>query len=458
MNLTDKARKASQNNGKGRSDDDRKDDPFSSETNAGAAEQARKRLGQRLVKLFEIDEHFGRGSAREFVDSVRPLAWGAVLSKLSEADIIVTSAELEEALKDGFEGLSCRFYDPYNGSIDELNTLTQTKGRLLLLLPKSERAIHRYLAENLPKRKIIPLLTELLPNSLHKPARLSWPTPPAKVEHTAASDKASPVIIIGTPGSEVSFFADLLARAGMGEVRPYFPKAISMFKSLEGEFPLARFMNTIETRFHEDGAFATYIYADIIADLLRTKVVTPQRMLRYLTERNVKIIYYVMRDKIRQAVYAEAFHARGFDSFWELPEKAQDRYRYPSLKPLRLTKRLLPLVEQDIQTDILVRQLPNVQLVNHEDLVLAPKEVLTTVSSFLERPLNVTTEVDWFAVSQSVAPNIEEDTASFARFVIDKLGLHANAAGSLVPLQKLVTDVIEERMEEQDQPGLVEEN
>lgn len=370
----------------------------------------------------------------------------AFLAKNFRKGLFVTGPAIALILKDKMSDVGCCFAVTH----EMVEKGRNTSGPILVYLPRDERRVIQHLKKEFPDRRILSFVTDIMPKILSDFSESIHSQAPALMLDTLDDQtqrKIHPILLLGSPGSEVSYLATLYRESGLGEISPYLGNLFASMWNMRGSFPLARYVKSIHEYHENKWPLSSFMYTDLLFFMLETGILKKHRFLRYLEQTNTRVIYYTMRDKVRQALYINYFRNRNFSSFWEIDTEARKNFKPSAIDPIGVFTTIMPSLIDDIETEKLITSFPNTLIVTHEDLVMAPKEVMANIANFSGRSVQFDPVTDWTVSIKKSMPDIEKHTAKIVRILIDRLGLHANASGSLVPLQSIVSQVTEDRLE-----------
>ncbi|MFC4347207.1 hypothetical protein ACFO5Q_05060 [Kordiimonas lipolytica] len=358
-----------------------------------------------------------------FVRQAKNWSWPAFFRGLRENSLIVMDSDLLREFEKQIDGFLCATATPK--TVD--NAIDKTVKRIFVLCREGELALVRRLQKTFPRKRVISLTYELAPKSLFERPKLLQ-----KLEIDAA-EKKRPIVILGAPYSDTEYLAEIIRQNGFGNPREYFDRTLGSWLMLQKDFQAARYMDLLDKLYRKDGVFDMILHTDVMQALFENSRVGWKTLLDWIRRHDARVIYFTRRDKMAQAGFAGALDDSRFRSVWDMTPAQRSNFSPPTLGFAESNAWLQNALTQEAALeDFLQNQVEDFRSVTLEELVERPVEVLKALTIFLEEKTPSAFAVPDYREPYQALPRLWSDAVKFRHELIDRLGLHVNAAGSLV--------------------------
>lgn len=372
------------------------------------------------------------GPFREFFQKMPQLGWPAFIRGWKPEDLVIADADFLKVFCDRFGALDCRTADP----VEAGTAVRDTSGRVLVLTRGNERGLVTHLRASYPDRWVASAIYDLAPNSTSRTPRMS-PIGPPDLSRISRYLKTRPTVVLTTPGSDAEYLARLMEQTGLGRPLEYLPRAIAAWGAHSGRFNATRYLLSALERHKGNTPFSLMLYSDVIGRLTENTSFTWSRLCRLIKRADARVVVFGRRDKVFQAGLQGILGRTIHRSIWSMPEtvRAQSTLRPDSFDTV--SEILFDLISSEKTLEHHLRGI-EVKMLYLEELVERPKEVLSGLAQFLDRPMTgAGVDVSDFVRTYRTAGGLIANVGAFRRELIDRLGLHVNVHGSYSGLSEI---------------------
>ena|GEM_PF-6056453 len=188
-------------------------------------------------------------------------------------------------------------------------------------------------------------------------------------------------LIVSLPGSDVDYLGLLLAQNHFKPFRPLASSAMNLWVSYCDDFRSIRFLlralSSVDHAGHIPTLDMTFLYQTTQAHLGLLN-----RLIKQMNRQGTYVLYFVARDKVRQACLLQAVRDQPFSSFWGRSEKTIAGLELGELDRVVCYGDLSRLLEVEVELEETLQSLDHFKYITLEDVVEAPVPVMQTLGPY----------------------------------------------------------------------------
>ncbi len=371
-------------------------------------------------------EHYTAHDASDYsietlVSLMREHSWVGLWQKFTQRGALVCDADFRAAYKKMYAFSKITLM-----TIEEAESLSSISGKLFVFTKKNELGLVRRLRNKLGKGHVLSVTYEFLPASIRRPFKMS------KITRKGVFNMPQkPVVIISTPGSDVSYLDDLMAETGLANPVEHFTRLLVQIIAYKEKVHLQRLFSAIIASDAEQSQFATILYSDVLQQFVELGAVTKEQIRQYLEDTDAQVLYFLRRDKLVQSsmcVLLESLPARSID---RVKKSKTISGRLETVNFAAAYEFSKALIEDELWIEDFLSEYSAMKMITLEDLVMNTSSVLTHLGQFLNMKPKLGKEISSYADGYKEMQQIVDQVVLFKRELIDRLGLHVNSHGSL---------------------------
>ncbi|SDE72204.1 hypothetical protein [Kordiimonas lacus] len=358
-----------------------------------------------------------------FVRQSRAWTWPPLFRGLRENALVVMDGDILRAFDKQIDGFQCQTATP--NTVDA--AIIKSVKRIFVLCREGELALVRRLRRAYPRKRIFSCTYDIAPKSLFERPKLMQQPEADKAE------KKQPILIVGAPYSDAEFLAEIIRLNGFGNPMEYLDRALGAWLAEQKDFQIARYMDALDKLYRQDGVFDMVLHTDVMKALFENSRASWKTLLEWIRRNDARVIYFTRRDKMAQAGIAGSLDGSRFRSVWNMTDTQRKNFNPPTLGFAQSNAWLQDVLTQEaLLEDFLRDEVEDFRSVTLEELVEQPVEVLKALAMFLGEKSPKAFSVPDYRAPYQAMPQLWADAVKFRHELIDRLGLHVNAAGSLV--------------------------
>ncbi|NVJ97137.1 MAG: hypothetical protein HWE25_03235 [Alphaproteobacteria bacterium] len=361
--------------------------------------------------------------AERFIRDMRRWSWPNLLRDLQATDLLVIDADLLKVIVKEFGALACKT----TGASDAANTIDSDVNRVFVFLGKGEWQLVKQLRAGFPDMAVYSLTYDLAPRSiLESPKLTGEPRPGMPVDRP-------PVLLLSTPYSDAEYLAEILRRNGFADPREYLDRSLATLLERHDRFQVIRYFAEAERWGRRAGVFDLHLQADVLSMVFAKSRADWGTLAEWIKAAGAQVIYFSRRDKIAQTGVGAVLGGSVFRSVFETNAE-QRKALTPDIHSFADTHHQLQstLLQEAELEEFLTEEVEDFRSVTLEELVEQPVAVMRGITMFLGRQMPRSFQMPDYRQPYLDMPEVLQEAANFRRQLIDRLGLHVNAAGSFV--------------------------
>lgn len=359
-----------------------------------------------------------------FMRHIMAWSWPFFFRQLQAKDLLVIDRDIRNAFEDKFDTLKCRTASPENA----FAAIDQDVKRMFVLCREGEWRLVKAFKAKYPRRPVYSCTYQVAPRSLFgKPVM-------ARKNEVDETPLRRPLVLISTPYSDAEYLAQILELNGLASPKEYLDRTLATWLGQMEGFQLSRYFNEVQNLHQADGVFDLHLQTDVLATLLDRSNAGWHSLTKWLKRNDAQIIYFTRRDKMAQTGFGAVLDRTRFRSVWRMSEMERKGFR-----PKRVTsfaaanEWLQQTINQEAELETyLGKTFDNFRMVTLEELVESPVEVLKSLTISMGERAPDGFKVPNYQAPYHDLPNLWDSAVKFRHELIDRLGLHVNAAGSMV--------------------------
>jgi len=358
-----------------------------------------------------------------FVRQSRAWTWPGLFRSLRENALVVMDGDVLRAFEKQIDGFLCATATPR--TVD--TAIDKSVRRIFVLCREGEMALVRRLRQAYPRKRVFSCTYEIAPRSLFERPKLMR----KNVVDTAP--KKRPLVILGAPYSDAEYLAEIIRQNGFGDPQEYFDRTLGAWLHQQKDFQVARYLDAVDKLYRKDGVFDMALHTDVMQALFENTRAGWRALLDWIRRNDAQVIYFTRRDKMAQAGFAGALDSSRFRSVWNMTPSQRKAFNPPTLGFAQSNAWLQDVLTQEARLeDFLQNEVEDFRSVTLEELVEQPVEVLKALAMYMGEKAPKAFAVPDYRAPYLAMPQLWADAVRFRHELIDRLGLHVNAAGSLV--------------------------
>ena len=182
-------------------------------------------------------------------------------------------------------------------------------------------------------------------------------------------------LVVSLPGSDVDYLGLLLAQNDFRPLRPVASSAIKLWVSYCDDFRPIRFLIRALSSVDQAGQFPT-LDMTFLYQITRIQDGLLKRLIERLNIQETKVLYFVARDKVRQACLLQVVKGQPFSSLWDRSEKTIASLQLAETDISACYAEVSRLLEVEVEMEEALQSLDRFKYITLEELVDAPVPVL----------------------------------------------------------------------------------
>ncbi|WP_374764237.1 hypothetical protein [Yunchengibacter salinarum] len=321
---------------------------------------------------------------------------------------------------------------------DGLDRIPAGQGRILVLLTQGELAAVSTLRQRFPNRPVVAGFHDLAVRTApgfdvrFNENRLD----PAIVGPAEPMDPPpAPLVLLTTPGTDAEYVAMVMAAAGLGQPFEYLQRPHALAALMGGDLDVRAVLDSAARQFGQHRRFAMVLQSDVMDVMAETGLFDWDALAQWARASKARLIHVQRRDKLVQAGLAAVLAPSPFRSLFFMRE-AQRRNFDPTPPDFRTVNPMLQALvnrEAALEDWFSDEDLPVTQI-TLEETVESAHAVMAHLGNLMGTRTPRRFDVPDYGRFYREMPALMTASDNYRRELIDRLGLHVNAHGSLVSM------------------------
>ena len=324
----------------------------------------------------------------EFARQARALNWHKAFQKLGPETLLIIDRDVRAVLEENFGAFACHHRVP-----DSKKKVPEGISRRLYLTRSAEWQRVKAARAHTSGSSVISLMYDVAPMGV-----LSSGEFPAAVDHTpSAGAIMAPNLLLTMPGSDGEYLRLMLEKNGLGTVAPTGGRLLAYWLLLCDKFHILRFAAHVFDRQQQQGG-ALWLDMYLLYMIYHHTSLRAERFLAWFDEAGGHMLYFISRDKVRQAAVNQMLASETYFSLWDraasrIAELTPQQFDRPAA-----IERLTDAIELETLLEPNLEKIKNFKMMTLEDLVEVPEAVLTAIALFWGgEPARRIKAIDWRA-------------------------------------------------------------